>query len=334
MGETNKKVFDKSELTQVCELYKNGLSTRNIANYFHTSSNKIKKILFENGIDINNPNCEYIKHKPLGYWNNKKTCENTAKQCTNRKDFQNKYSRAYFHSVKNGWINDFDKYFSLEPHFSNFNEKIHIVYAYEINDTHAVYIGRTMNLKTRHMAHVRGSFTTRHRYYKDTIYEYCNLNNVEIPEPKILESNLTATESREKEDEWLNKYEQNGWNVINKAKTGKNSGSLGATMRKWNYDSCKDAASKCVSKIDFKTRFSTAYRVSVQNKWINDFFNTNLLKESGYFDKIENCILEAKKYKNLTAIKKNYPFLYHKICEKKWNDEVQSAMGYEKWRKK
>ena len=105
-------------------------------------------------------------------------------------------------------------------------------------------------------------------------------------------------------------------------------------MRIWNYDSCKDAASKCVSKIDFKTRFSTAYRVSVQNKWINDFFNTNLLKESGYFDKIENCILEAKKYKNLTAIKKNYPFLYHKICEKKWNDEVQSAMGYEKWRKK
>ena len=328
MGKTIKKIFNDCELIQVCEMYKKGSSTKHIANYFHTNSNKIKKILLENGIDISSPNCPYIKHKPLGYWKNKENCELAAKQCTNRREFGEKFVEAYIQSRKNGWINDFDQYFSLEPRFSNFNEKIHVVYAYEINDTHAVYIGRTMNLKTRHMTHVRGSFTTQHRYYKDTVYEYCKVNNIEIPEPKILENNLTAKESRVKEDEWLNNYSMDGWFIINKAKTGENSGSFGATMRKWNYDSCKEASSKCVSKIDFKTRFPTAYRVSVQNKWINEFFTINLLKESGYFDKIENCISEAKKYKNLTDIKKNYPFLYHKICEKKWNDKVKIEMGY------
>lgn len=334
MGKTIKKIFKNCELTEVCNMYMNGYSTRHIAKYFHTSSNKIKKILYNNGIDIHDPECQYLKRKPSGYWNNKERCELAAKNCVNRTDFYERYEAAYEQSVKNGWIDEFDQYFSLEPHFSNFNERIHLVYVYEINETHSVYIGRTTDLKRRHSSHLRGSFRTHHRFYKDSIYEHCNLNNVEMPEPIVLENNLTAIESRAKENDWISKYKESGWNIINRARTGENSGSLGATMRKWNYDSCKDAASKCVSKIDFKTKFSTAYRVSVQNKWINEFFTTNLLKESGYFDKIENCIEEAKKYKNLTAIKKNYPFLYHKICEKKWNDEVQTAMGYEKWRKK
>ena len=333
-GKTIKKNFSKEELLQIPQMYKDGLSTRKIADKMRTSSKRIKKILLNNSIDIADPNCRFIKHKPDGYWNNKEHCENVAKTCRNRGEFSNKYVTAYKYSMQNGWIKDFDQYFSLEKQFYGYNEKIHYVYSYEVIEKNAVYVGRTIDLKRRHASHKRGDNYCSRKHRVDTIWKFCNENGIDVPEPKILESGLTAIESQQKESEWEDKYRDAGWEILNRAATGEGTGSLGSTSRKWTYDTCMLAASKCVSKIDFKTKFSTAYRVSVQNKWINEFFTVNLLKESGYFDKIENCISEAKKYKNLTAIKKNYPFLYHKICEKKWNDEVQSAMGYERWRKK
>ena len=327
MGKTIKKIFTEEELKQIPQMYKDGISIKRIARQMKCSDKRINEILLNNDINISNPNCCFLKHKPIGYWNNKEHCEEVAKTCRNRGEFSKKYVTAYQYSKQNGWIKDFDQYFSLEKQFYGYDEKIHYVYSYEILEKNAVYVGRTMDLKRRHASHKRGDNYCGKRHRVDTIWKFCNENGIDMPEPKILESGLTATESRRGEDKWVKKYQDDGWNVLNRAATGEGTGSLGSTSRKWTYDTCRDAAAHCISKIDFKKKFSTAYRVSVQSGWINDFF-TSLTRESGYFDVLENCISESKKYKSLVELRKAYPFLYHKICDHKWNDDICKANGW------
>ena len=328
MGKTVEKIFTEEELKRIPELYKSGTSVRHLLETFKTSGKKIKSILFDAGIDINDGNCEFLNRKPRNYWNNKERCEEAAKTCRNRAEFQDKYSAAFAQAKKSGWLEDFDKYFSLEKLYYKFEDPIHYVYSYEFADQKSVYVGRTTNIKRRHTEHKNGTMYMNKKVYTDTVYNFASKNSLVVPEPKILETNLNAVESQKKEDEWCKHYESSGWTILNKATTGKGSGSLGARLVKWNYDACKDAASQCVSKIDFKTRFGTAYRVSTQNHWIDEFFNFNLLKDKGYLDSLENCIEESKKYKSMSDIKYNYPFLYHKICKMKWNDDIRKANGW------
>ena len=103
-------------------------------------------------------------HKPKGYWNNFENCENAAKTCRNRSEFRQKFSRAAMLSKRYGWMDKFDKYFSIEKQFHDFNEPVHIVYAYFFTETHSTYVGRTLKLKRR---------DTQHRYdQNDTLYKY------------------------------------------------------------------------------------------------------------------------------------------------------------------
>ena len=162
---------------------------------------------------------------------------------------------------------------------------------------------------------------------------FCKTNNCDMPLPIILEDKLTAIESQKMENVWINKYKDNGWYIINKAKTGEGIGSLGSTMRKWTYETCERAAITCKTKSEYRKKFSTASRVATQNNWLNDFF-TNTKKDNGYFDSLEMCISESKKYKSMSDIKTKYPFLYHKICEHKWNDNVRLANGWKKYHHK
>lgn len=325
MGKTIKKVFTEDELKQVVEEYKSGISTRILARKYKTQDKNIKKILFSYGIDINDPNCQYAKHKPCGYWASKEHCEEAAKQCRNRREFYSKFVRAAMISKKNGWMNEFDKYFSPEKMFFRYNDPIHYVYAYEINETHAVYVGRTSNIKRRHTEHMSGVMYTNHKVYNDTLKVYCDERNIEMPDPKILEEKLVAIESQRKEKEWIDWYRRHGWTILNKASVGEGSGSLGSIMRKWDYEACRAAAEQCESKADYRRKFSTACRVATQNKWINDFF-TNLIKPKFHLDSFDNCMEEVKKYKSLQEARADYPFLYHKICQHKWNDAARAVI--------
>lgn len=48
-----------------------------------------------------------LKQKPNGYWNDYDTCMNASKKCNSRTMFDKKYSRAYYLSLKNKWLDDF-----------------------------------------------------------------------------------------------------------------------------------------------------------------------------------------------------------------------------------
>lgn len=316
------KQFTKEEKKKIFEDYKNNIATRNLAKKYHTNTYNIKNILYEMGVDINNPNKTVgIKRMPSGYWSIRENNEALAKTCINKREFGKKSSAAYKIALKNGWIEEYEKlYFSDKKNFPSYNLPIHIVYSYEIKEFNSVYVGRTTDLKRRDKSH-------RNPVDNDTLYYFCKNNNVEIPKPIILEENLTAIESQEKEGEWVNTYQNSGWNVLNKQKTGIGKSSLGSTAPKWNYETCKVAASTCINKEEFKKKYSRAHNVSRANGWIDEFFPYNSKRNNGCFDTIEGCKEACKGFKTILDIRKHYPFLYHKISKNKWTEEIRKYIG-------
>lgn len=314
------KIFTEEEKKEIVKSYTNKISTVKLSKIYHTSPKKIKKVLLENGIDIHDPNNTVgFPRKNKDWWRNKEHIIDAMRKCKNSHDFSTKYTLAYRISKEEGWYNELcELVFHSKEKFNNFYEKIHLIYSYEFKTLNYAYVGRTLDIKRRDKSH---------RYdEKDGVYQFSIRNSIEIPKIKILEEKLNAEESQIKEDEWLNYYINNGWNVINKASTGLNKSSLGASFRKWNYETCKDAASKCSSKEDFRRQFVGAYNISRKYGWIYDFFDFNLKKENGCFDTFEKCIDEIKKFNTIGEIRKEYPFLYHKICKNKWNNKTREIL--------
>lgn len=304
--------------------YKLGLNVKKLAKKYHVSFRKITSILLNNGIDIHDPNRDFgPRHKmPDGYWSIKSNNEIAASKFRNRRDFSLGNSTAYKIAKEKGWINEYDeKYFSKEIKYYGFDEPIHVVYAYEFIDLNYVYIGRTMDLKRRDCCH-------RNATQNDSVYKFAKEHNIEVPTVKILSEKLTARESQKFEDEFKNQYAENKWNLINKAQTGEGSGSLGAIPRKWTYETCREAAETYQSKEEFKKKFSRAHNVSRKCGWIEEFFPENKKKKNGYFNVFENCLEEAKNYSSIADIRKNYPFLYHKMLKNQWADIIKEKLNF------
>lgn len=310
--------------TEIVKDYISGINTKKLQNKYHTSHRNIKAILLKNGIDVHDPNRNFgPRHKmPNGYWNIKEHNELAASECRNRKEFSSKYVRAYKIAKEYEWIKEYDeKYFSKEIKYYGFDEPIHVVYSYEFSGLNSVYVGRTMNLKRRDCCH-------RNQTQNDSVYKFAEEHNVEIPVVKILAEGLIAKESQRLEDEFKNKYAESGWNLINKAQTGENTGSLGSIPKKWNYDSCREAAESCKNREEYKQKFSRAHNVARRNGWIESFFPNKSKRDDGCFDSLEKCAETAKKYSSIMDIRRNYPFLYHKISKNKWTQQIKEIMGW------
>lgn len=186
-------------------------------------------------------------------------------------DFRRFDKKAYYKSKSNRWIDD---YIWLEDIESN--SRTQTVYVYEFPNKH-VYVGLTFSLHKRDVQH-------RYKKKKDSVFKYSEENNVEIPEPKILETNLTRLESKEKEQYWANYYKDNGYVLINKCKCG----SLGGNTKQTEI-SVEDVileAKKYKNQEEMYRKNRTMY---------NKMINLNLKKE---------CFPNTK-FKIL-AVKNNY----------------------------
>ena len=87
------------------------------------------------------------------------------------------------------------------------------IYIYLWEEFNTVYIGRTINPKSRHQAH-------RTRETEPT-YKFSSEHHVEHPKMIIIENDLTVEEGIEREKYWINYYkESSAYNVLNKSKGG------------------------------------------------------------------------------------------------------------------
>ena len=254
------------------------------------------------------------KGKKNGYWTYEK-CKEEAKKYSSRVEFFKKKPHVYYKSLRNDWIKDFD--WLKTPKLNNtLNEKNNFIYAYECEEYKTVYVGRTINVKKRHNQHNRLIYKTK-KY--DSIKTFFNEINQKLPLPKVLEENLTFSESQICEEKWVNYYINNNWNVLNKARVGLNKSSLGKVYLKWTYEKCKEESKKYNSKMDFKNGSNGAYWASIKNKWINDFYwLKEIIKPKKYWYSYERCKEEAKKYKNRSEFKMKNGSAYNAALKQHW----------------
>ena len=238
-------------------------------------------------------------------------CKELALQYNKLIDFSKAYPSAYTISNRNGWIDDFDWLCRSDNAYTS---KIDNVYGYFFYEFNSVYIGRTIKPSDRDICHNINE--------KSTVFRFASYNNTTIPKMTILESNLTLTEGLVKEDYYINKYKNEGWNVLNIAKTGKRSGSLGRLgYGKWTYNSCYNEAKKYDTMKDFRTKSASAYNVSCKNNWIDDYVWLKIKKHKRGFWTYENCYNEAKKYKTRIDFQRGSGSAYDKALRENWIDD-------------
>ena len=217
-------------------------------------------------------------------------CYKEAKKYKTRTEFQRGSSGAYAAALRNGWLNDYT--WLVDGKVKLYSDRKDSVYIYLFEKNNAVYVGRSIDLVTRDW---------EHRHKKGAVYEYSMKYGIEIPPMQIIEQNLTVVEGLDREDYWRKWYTDNGYIVLNRAKTGVGSGSLGSIAKgKWTRVTCYEEAKKYKTRSEFSKGSSGAYKAALVNGWLDDYTWFKRPKPSNYKWTYEACREEAKKYKTRT----------------------------------
>ena len=265
---------------------------------------------------------DYTWFKKRTAWNKKWTLEKIEEIARNYEtlnDFRKGNPQAYGAYYKQPVRFDF---FNRKP--SPFRDKMDNVYAYFFVEQNAVYVGRTVYPKTRNTEH----------HKKGGVFKYASANNVEIPQMTILESGLSLDDGCEREDYYVNKYRSEGWNIINKGKTGKKSGSIGGIGHKWNYDKVKEIALGYEYKCDFQKQEPKAYNYAWRHNFLKDFDWLKYKKAPKNYYSFEKCREIAMRYDNLKDFRTKEESAYTVALDNDWVKEftwlkrVGSEFGY------
>ena len=230
-----------------------------------------------------------------------KTCYKIASQYDKLSEFSKNNPSVYTICNRKGWIEDFDW---LSRGYNAFSSKLDNVYAYFFTELNSVYIGRTISPLNRDLSH--------HTNSQSSVFRFALKNNIEAPKMTILESGLSIEEGLNKEDYYCKKYEYEGWNVLNVAKTGQKSGSIGGLGKgKWNYKTCYAEAQKYKALKDFREKSPSAYNVARKNKWVDGYtwFGTRT-----HWD-YQSCYNEAKKYSRRSEFQRNASSAYARALQ-------------------
>lgn len=249
-----------------------------------------------------------LKHHE-DYWTKDK-CTELALTCENRKEFHLKYNAAHKFSIKNGWIDE------ICSHMTQSNNNFRCIYSYEFSDNH-VYIGLTYNIKNRNSRHFK-------EYNNSIVYKYSKETKLE-PTLIQLTDYLDIKSAKIMEEKQLNNYKQNGWIILNTAKTG----SLGGITLIWTKEKCQEAASQCKNKSDFYKKYQSASGSALKNGWIDEICShmENKTKPKGYWN-YENCLNEAIKVNNKKLL--NHSSAYKSIVKNNWKDKIYDIMNWNK----
>lgn len=247
------------------------------------------------------------KQRPFNYWTKEKVIEE-SKKFSSRGEFALMNATAYRKARVNGWL---DEMVWLKDKRIDFtNDKIDCVYAYEFEEYNSVYVGRTLvkRLKDRHYEHI---FTE-----SDAVYLFTKDKNISTPDIKVLESGLTVSEGVLKEGFYLERYKNDGWNILNRTKTG-SIGKIGSI--KWSKKTCSEEAKKYITKSEFSKNSGGAYNVARKNGWLNDYtWFEKKQKPAGYWDIYDNSFEAAHECKTVSEFAKRFNRAYVTAKKNDW----------------
>ena len=235
-------------------------------------------------------------------------CYELAKHYGSKTEFSNEHRNIYEKAKKNGWVDDYTWFKGL----NRLKDKNFCVYSYESYVHKMAYVGLTNDIKRRHRQHEN---KVPKKDYYDRVKEYFISVGESLPMYKMLESGLTADEAQFYENFWVKQYENNGWSLLNKAKTGKGTSSLGAFVNKWTHDVCVDIAKKYTTIKDFSSKDNNAYQACCRNGWLTEL--TWLKNQSRRYGikvaEVDDAGDIVKVFNSFVEVKKTYGFDRKKI---------------------
>jgi len=166
-----------------------------------------------------------------------------------RKAFASGNEKAYRFALRKGWL---DRLPWLGVKDDPYTDPVWSVYVYRFEK--AVYVGLACDAVTRNWEHNTG------RKSRSSVYKYHVATGEPIPEMEIIARGLTRGKARELEDKTVSDFRMNpDVTVLNKAKTGVNSGSTGGVAYIWTKPRIIELAKKCKGRGDMKNKSSAAY---------------------------------------------------------------------------
>jgi len=247
-------------------------------------------------------------NKPLNYWN-KERCYEEALECKTRKEFYQNHSSAYSSASLNGWLDE------ITTHFKRIgNWVFRCVYAYEFSDNFA-YIGLTYNLKKRDLC--------RRTNKKDGVTKHINETKLQ-PIIKQLTEFIPIDDAANLEKEYIKKYRENGWNVLNI----KRGGETGGGLMIWTFEMCKLEALKHKTKKDFYTNSPKAYGAARQHNWHKEITGHMPVHQSLIYNK-ENCHEIALKCKSRKEFYENHGGAAAAAKRNGWFDEITMHLKHQ-----
>jgi predicted GIY-YIG superfamily endonuclease len=251
--------------------------------------------------------CKYLPgSKPKGYWTKERCLEEALKYKT-RVDFERNSISACVTARKNKWIDEICSHMIFIG-----NRYKRCIYAIEFSDNH-VYVGLTYNIEARFRNHLRTDKSNRSsvRYHID-ITGLC---------PKLIQLTeyIDTKEASELEGIEKNKYENNGWILLNRAKCG----AVGGHNLIWTKEKCIEEASKYKTNKEFRMKSPKSYSACQSKGWLEEVCK-NLEYTNNNNWTLEKCIEEALKYKTRKEFEKFGKGAYGKCVKKGWLDELYS----------
>ena len=239
---------------------------------------------------------KYYKAKFMCYWT-KKRCAKIALKYITRSTFAVGAKGAYKKASKYKWLDE------ICMHMTRQGDRKHkCIYSYEFPDNH-VYVGLTYNINKRQ--------NHRNKDITDQVTKYI-FNTSLIPLRKQLTEYLPVEQAIILESNYVDKYKNEGWILLNKSKTG----GIGGSERKWTFNKCKEIALKCQTKTEFIKVSNGAYSAACRNKWLDEIcmHMIKFSKPRSHWT-LETCIDDIKKYSTKNEWRKNSPTAYRFACK-------------------
>ena len=240
------------------------------------------------------------------FWTKEK-CLMMALKCETKKEFRSASEVAYRWALKKGIMNEICSH--MKP-LGNRHKRCVYVYIFEDN---SVYVGLTYNLDSRMKQHMSSNkFSSVKEYIKESGLT-----------PKIIQLTdyIEKKQATKMESEFLEKYKNDGFKILNRAKTG----GCGGDILIWTEEKCKIAALECKTHKEFREKYPTASIKSYTNGWKYKHLDENSRKRSGYWTK-EKCLEVALKYETLKDFRENNFNAYSAACHYEFREEICSHL--------
>ena len=259
----------------------------------------------------------WLERLNAGYnaWTKDRVFEESMKY-TSRSEFHNNSRYAYTKALYNGWLDDMSW---LEPAVRPYTDSCYYIYCYIYNND-TVYVGLTDDPKRRHYEHSSEKYNARRM---SPVYRFFSSLNVNVPDPVYIERGIGQNDALILEDYYISYFRSKNYNVLNKAKTGLHSGSLGSVTRVWSKKMVFEESLKYTSRSEFKKGCGPAYQKAYNKKWLDDMpWLSFKIRPKNYWTK-ERVLEESRMYRNITELKRSVYGAYSAAMKNGWLDDVR-----------